>query len=296
MESLGAPHIATVGGSSPDASESRRREQRIRGRILIGLLAFEAFLLACDSFRWFGFDEHKGWTVSMAVLSVVAAAFLAFLVRRPRWHQFSLRSLLIFTVIVAVASAWLRSEVESKRQEREAVAAIVQAGGTVDYDYQWDYRQSGQPGQSVKPPGPGWLRGLLGENFFARVRSVSFDRMPGADVNAVAPNLDRIAGVRYLYFNNSNLADDGLAHVKGMSRLEVLYLDGTKISDAGLANLQGLWLIDLGFRGTNISNAALPVLKSMRGLHYLDLKETRVSKAGAEDLKNALPNCFVDFR
>src|SRR5438132_11970797 len=84
-----------------------------------------------------------------------------------RWLQFSLRSLLIFTLICAVASAWLVRKRDQKRKERDAVAALIKLGGTVWYDY-----QAGNP--KATPPGPGWLRAILGENFFGEVRFVAF--------------------------------------------------------------------------------------------------------------------------
>jgi hypothetical protein len=261
------------------------------------LLAVEVFLLSCDRFGWLGFREHRGWTVSIALLSVVAALLLAIRVRHPSWNQFSLRTLLVFTLIVALAAAWLRTAMESKRHEREAVAAIVAAGGRVDYDYQWENRQGGQPESNVKPPGPDWLRRLLGDNFFADVRSISVLERPLRDVKIVVANLDDVAGARSLYFNDSSLTDDGLAHVKGLYRLETLYLERTKITDAGLATLQGLSrLRNLGLRGNNLTDAALPILKSLRSLSYLDLKETQISESGAEELPKALPQCSVDYR
>ena len=32
-------------------------------RCVLGLLALEAFLLLSEHFRWFAFNQHKGWTV-----------------------------------------------------------------------------------------------------------------------------------------------------------------------------------------------------------------------------------------
>ena len=33
---------------------------------MLGLLAVEGFLLLSEWFRWFPFNEHKGWTVLIA--------------------------------------------------------------------------------------------------------------------------------------------------------------------------------------------------------------------------------------
>jgi hypothetical protein len=53
--------------------------------------------------------------------------------RRPRWFRFSLRMML---VMVAVLCVWLAFTFNAARRQKEAVAAILRAGGTVSYDYQ----------------------------------------------------------------------------------------------------------------------------------------------------------------
>lgn len=88
--------------------------------------------------------------------------------RKRRWLQFSLRSLMIFTLVVAIPCAWLGHRIEEKRRERQAVAAIVKLGGGLRYDYE------NAPGKvPLEPPGPRVLRSLLGENYFCEVDAVS---------------------------------------------------------------------------------------------------------------------------
>ena len=48
---------------------------------------------------------------------------------KRRWFQFSLRTLLIFTLICAVAAGWLGETIDRKRREREAVETFVESGG-----------------------------------------------------------------------------------------------------------------------------------------------------------------------
>ena len=82
------------------------------GRIILALFALEVFLLASERFEWFAFDRHKGCAVLIAVASAVVAAllmflwFLAALVFRWRF-QFSIRSLLLLPVVVAITCGWL---------------------------------------------------------------------------------------------------------------------------------------------------------------------------------------------
>ena len=51
--------------------------------------------------------------------------------RKRRWFRFRLRSLLIFTLIVAIPCTWLGRRIERKRIERREVEAIQQLGGEV---------------------------------------------------------------------------------------------------------------------------------------------------------------------
>jgi hypothetical protein len=55
--------------------------------------------------------------------------------RKRRWLQFSLRTLMMFTLICAVAAGWLGKRMEQKRSERDAAEAITKIGGQVVYDY-----------------------------------------------------------------------------------------------------------------------------------------------------------------
>jgi len=80
-------------------------------RLLIALLPIVAFLFLSERFRWFAFNEHKNWTVLIAVAVVCLAIVLMLLwfgvslIFRLRF-QFSIRSLLLFVTLVAVVCSW----------------------------------------------------------------------------------------------------------------------------------------------------------------------------------------------
>ena len=67
-----------------------------------------------------------------------------------------------------------------------------------------------------------------------------------------------------------NAADAGLAHLAGLTNLEVLSLDHTLITDAGLGHLE-----------------------AMRSLNELDLRGTQVTDAACDRLEAALPNLRI---
>ena len=104
-----------------DASECKTRCRWFRltpGCLVLGLLAVEGFLLLSEHFQWFAFNRHKGWTVLIGMADVVVAMllmflwFLAALIFRWRF-QFSIRSLLLLTVVVAIPCSWLAVEMEA---------------------------------------------------------------------------------------------------------------------------------------------------------------------------------------
>jgi hypothetical protein len=241
--------------------------------------------------------------------------------RKRRWLQFSLRSLLIFMLICAVGFAWVGRKIEQKRIEREAVEAIVKAGGEVLYDYQHARRTS--------PPGPGWLRKLLGEYFFSEVDSVSLDsaflderRFPSFNTDAELVNVKQLTQLKWLIVGfrttvtdaglvnlrgltelralelpGPGVTDAGLENLKGLTRLKSLRLTGTKITDAGIVNLKGLpELQQLDLSMTNITDAGLVSIKGLANLRKLSLTGTNVTAAAVEDVRQALPNCAIDFR
>ncbi len=152
-----------------------------------GLLALVCLLFLSDRFQWFGASGQKGWGLFVAVtiagamalvltLLLVASLFL-------RWRfQFGIRSLLMLAVVVAVLCGWFVSErIETERQ-RQAVSQID--GGSVVYDYERD-ALGNEIIPRPKPPGPAWLRNLVGEDFFARVVGVHF-RMPRVTDDSLA--------------------------------------------------------------------------------------------------------------
>jgi hypothetical protein len=97
--------------------------------------------------------------------------------RKRRWFQFSLRTLLIATLIVAIPCAWLGRKIAQKQREREAVEAIVKAGGIVCYDYQKPSFITGRTFKPTEEPyGPAFVRSLFGDNFFSEVYAVPLQR------------------------------------------------------------------------------------------------------------------------
>ena len=121
--------------------------------------------------------------------------------------------------------------------------------------------------------------------------------LPKAQADAIAAikklggnvQLDNTTGevttVRFDF--SSEIADAGLAHLKGMTSLTYLDLAGTEVTDAGLEHLKELTTIrrlDLSY--TNVTDAGLVHLKGMTRLGHFEFSGTKITDAGLEHLKD----------
>ena len=259
-------------------------------RLLIALLPVLGLLLVSEWFRWFPFNEHKGWTVLIAlhqgwtVLIALAVVCLAAVVLRRRF-EFGLSSLFLLIVVVAIPCSWLAVKMQRARRQREPVEAIQKAGGRVGYDW-----------GNVKPKSsaPVWLRRLVGEDFFADVYSVSLK-----DTGVGDKDLEHLTGTPHLYMlvlSGTQITDAGLQHLKGMKNLWWLYLSDTQVTDGGLEYLKGMTsLQQLYLSGTQITDAGLERLTGLIDLAVLDVSDTQVTGTGLEYLKGMIAFQLLDL-
>jgi hypothetical protein len=228
--------------------------------------------------------------------------------RKRRWYQFSLRTLLIGVLIVAIPCALLGRRIERKGREREAIAAI-QETAFVEYDYLYNV-------DHADPPGPAWIRSFLGDDFFAEVSGLYFDHYVG---DKVLENLRDLRHLKRLWLVGANITDNGLLNLQAVSELEELnlsyatvtnaglgHLDGitglreltlnnTAVGDGGLIHLKGMTdLRTLLLSNTAVCDVGLASLKRLSRLECLDLSYTRVTDAGVNSLQAALPNCKIN--
>ncbi len=194
------------------------------------------------------------------------ATTLAGPVSRPwrRFLRFSVRGLIVLVLVTGAGLGWV---VRSARIQREAVAAILMAGGCVDYDRQWEH---GQMVSRPSPDIPQWLLDRLGEDFFYHVTRVGdlTQRMSDAELGHIG-NLTKLQSLR-LYNANERISDIGMANFAGLSDLRTLIMFAPAVTDAGLAHLRGL-----------------------TRLESLILEGTQVTDAGVKDLQQALPHLKI---
>lgn len=95
-----------------------------------------------------------------------------------------------------------------------------------------------------------------------------------------------------LQMANSDVTDETLTYLKGMTRLRELDLNNTQITGVGLQSLQGSKLEILRLRKTPITDESLKHLQAIPTIQQLDLSETRIGDAGLAHLCK-LPNLKV---
>ncbi len=86
-------------------------------------------------------------------------------------YTISLRVAMVMIVLVAIPLARLATRA---RAQKEAVLAILKAGGLVEYD--WQFLLDGRSNASPKPPGQSWIRKWLGRGYFETVEQMYLQR------------------------------------------------------------------------------------------------------------------------
>ena len=294
-------------------TNSTRHFHLTPGHCLLALLAVEFLLFLSQWFRWL----PKGWPVLIAVAAVCVVmagmfVWLGVALVYGRRFQFSLRSLLVLVVVVALLCSWFMVELKVAREQKAAVEGIEKLGGGVIYDYEVDQFDK----QLVEPSAPLCLRNLLGSDFLGDVVGVSlwdakvtdtwFEHLKGfnkldainlAGTPITDSGLEQLAlwpKLRYLYLDYTGITNLGLERLRALRQLRVLSLNGTRITDDGLRQLRGLSnLRDLVLPFTAVTDGGLESLEDLTKLESLILSGTKVTTAGIAKLQQALPNCKI---
>jgi Leucine-rich repeat (LRR) protein len=206
------------------------------------------------------------------LLWFVAAVFFR------RRFQFSLFSLCVLVVAVAIPCSWMAVEMGKAREQREAVEAIRELGGGVSYEHEPD-----DPFAPVaEPPAPAWLQNLLGGDFFTTV-SVLYGS--AQDTNAMLAHVKGLTHLNKLNLDCTQITDAGLEHLAGLTQLQSLSLHNTQVTDAGLAHLTRLPQLQwLGLEKSQVTDAGLANLIRLTQLQWLGLDNTQVTDAGLAHL------------
>jgi hypothetical protein len=224
-----------------------------------------------------------------------------------RWYQFSLRTLLIVVTLFAVACSWFAVKMGQAKRQKDIVATIRNAGGTVGYDFQYD--ESGESTLAFAPAIPAWLLDLLGLDFFSSSVSVRFDgdlpegrldclrSLPqirylevGETIEVSNEDLGNVEGLtqlRTLSLGDGKLTDEGLEHLKGLQQLQFAHLTNTRITGSGLRHLAGLEKLEsLEMNDAAVAGPAFAYLREAPRLAQLSLRSAKIDGAGWKSLGN----------
>ncbi len=203
-----------------------------------------------------------------------------------RWWRFSLRGMLLAVTLVCI---WLSVQVNSARRQRQAVEAILKAGGGISFDYQ-KVAVPGKPNafeidRDAPPVGPGWLRAGLGEDYFRTAIGVS---LPGNEISetdfALLANLPRLESVflcevKVVPQNSGSkrrIQDTDLKIFKNLNQLREFTLLTSDVDGSGLASLlNSKQLTDLRISNSPINDQGLVQIGKLTALEKLIIEPPR---------------------
>lgn len=245
--------------------------------------------------------------------------------------RFRLRTLLLSISVVSVALGMYASKLNA---QRTAERIVLQANGRVTYDFQPDaversrqmMRTAEAAAQGVAapkfveplPPGPRWLRRIIGDDAFASIVEVKLP-IPDAPQAAISSlsacnrlehltltgpwgskdlrGISELKQLKRLSLSYArNVDDEALAEIEQLKRLEILHLTGTAVTDRGmphLAKLKRLKILSLNY--ALVTDQGLIHLADLKQLQTLDLRQTNVSVRGVDRLRRLLPDCKFDL-
>jgi hypothetical protein len=291
---------------SNQTDSTRRLQFLTPERFVVGLLVLVALFYISERFQWFSYNEKKGWTVLIAVVSMASAILLMLIwfacSRILGSHfRFSLRSLFLLCFIVAIVLGWFAVDLQHARQQQTSIKAITNAGGRVFYS--WELGVA-----NARPPAADWLRRWLGVDFFSDADSIQaaakddpFGDDPFADAkwaftDADMAHLEHLPKLKFLALYGAPITDEGLSHVASLTSLKTLGLNDTKITDDGLSHLKRLTNLESLLLGsTRLTDAGLAHLKPLDRLRSLVVGGTQITDTGLEQVGrfNSLQSIYL---
>jgi hypothetical protein len=184
-----------------------------------------------------------------------------------RWLRFSLRGLVVLTILIAIPLAWKVNQVSS---ERRSEAQLRQAGAVIERSTPW---------------GPAWLAALVGQDYLSHVESVQMapttadmfpiDEFEPSSLPATTDeHLAAIASlphVRAVTLRGGQITSEGLRQLAGLPRLTQFELDEGELDEQGwkaIAEMRGLVVLEVVTRNSRGWKAVLE-LEKLKLLHVV---------------------------
>ena len=149
-------------------------------------------------------------------------------------------------ILVVILGGWLGWMVRRAEVQRNAVAAIVRGGGSVEYEWEWRGYQNDATGlitpappKKSGPPWPNWLVGSLGPDYFGDVKRVTIGPQEPDVVMAPLAQLGRVEELRFA--PTAAISDTGMRHVRRLTGLQAIFMPRTSSKTTGAASRGQLW-------------------------------------------------------
>jgi Leucine rich repeat len=192
--------------------------------------------------------------------------------RQPIRFGLSVRTLMLFVLVLGCRLGY---HMRADQVQREAVAAIQEVGGSVDYAWRWGKPDPDLVGPAVLRRAAKWLAKRIGVDHVADVVYVNLmprgATSPKKADDGILREVGRLRRLEHLVLCRTALTDVGLTHLKGLTNLRELDIRDTRISGAGLAQLEGLTNLRQIFLGGDriTEDAVLRLEKANPGISIL---------------------------
>lgn len=98
-------------------------------------------------------------------------------------------------------------------------------------------------------------------------------------------NVEGMTELKTLILAHTQVTDAGLRNIVRLNQLQTLLLDGTQITDAGLDHIMGLAHLErLSLDNTQVTDSGLKQIGEIAGLKSLSLDDTRITDKGLKHL------------
>ena len=204
---------------------------------------------------------------------------------RRSWLRLSIRTLLVAVTLLCV---WLAYAAHRARLQEDLVRRInANGGGAFGYHHEMD--EAGQHIPDAEPPGPLWLRRLIGDHAFLRIRYVGTYKVREEEMQLISefPSIEELS-------LDESVRDEWLKHLAPLRNLKTLTLESAHISDHGIEHLAGLRKLEfLNLTHARVTDEGLKHLANLRNLKELILDYTQVTADGADWLRQHLSQVKV---